>query len=206
MAQVRSDSTDQDPGFSGASIRVSFNTTSRHYSLNDHIKSSHCTRSSPVHTTMGLKRKRSTPSLSGGSPESYTSTSTQSTSPLSSIYTQTKPTEPFFQKPTWSFPTYESDASMSSHFHLGSRTRKRHRDDRPDESEVYGTAHAYVYAVFGYANAGQRIPSPNSSLLNENTPTPNQSYPLSSRPLQPPRLHHHNVAHFIPSGTSAASL
>lgn len=86
---------------------------------------------------MALKRKRSTPSFASSSPLSYTSTTTQTASPLPWFYAQSKPVEAIYHKPTWSFPTYESEESTSSH-HLGSRTRKRHRDDRPDEKRVHG--------------------------------------------------------------------
>nr|POE77518.1 hypothetical protein CFP56_09165 [Quercus suber] len=51
------------------------------------------------------------------------------------FYPAQKHLEPTYQKPTWSFPTYEE---YSTHNSLNSRTRKRHRDDRPDEQAVYG--------------------------------------------------------------------
>lgn len=92
------------------------------------------------HTAMALKRKRSTPSFISTSPLSTSSSTSTLTNPdgqLPCMYAQSKPVESLYQKPTWSFPTYESDEPSSVH-HLGSRTRKRHRDDRPDESSVHG--------------------------------------------------------------------
>ena len=89
---------------------------------------------------MALKRKRSSPTLS--SPFSSDNDSLQkSSSPLPFFYTQSKPTEALYQKPAWSFPTYESD-EPSTHIsrHLNSRTRKRHRDDRPDEESIHGVS------------------------------------------------------------------
>lgn len=82
---------------------------------------------------MGLKRKRSSPAFS--SPLSDSSDATTSSSPLPFFYTQSKPVEPLYQKPTWSFPTY--DEGMNSQY-LNSRTRKRHRDNRPDEEIIHG--------------------------------------------------------------------
>ncbi|KAK3678662.1 hypothetical protein LTR37_021462 [Vermiconidia calcicola] len=81
---------------------------------------------------MALKRKRSSPNFS--SPLSSASdASTQSSSPLSFVYAQSKPIESLYQKSTWSFPTYDS----SERSHLNSRTRKRHRDDRPDDESIH---------------------------------------------------------------------
>lgn len=84
---------------------------------------------------MALKRKRSSPGFS--SPSSLSSDSTTQSSPLPSFYHQSKPIAPFYQKPTWSFPTY--DDTLSSQ-HLNSRTRKRHRDNRPDEEQIHGVS------------------------------------------------------------------
>ena len=95
---------------------------------------------------MALKRKRSTPSIAGNSPlstNSYNSTSTNGDGQLPFIYAQSKPVEALYQKPTWSSPTYESDDVTSSH-HLGSRTRKRHRDDRPHETSIHGEIHLHT--------------------------------------------------------------
>lgn len=105
---------------------------------------------------MALKRKRSSPTLS--SPFSDTTTiSSDASSPsgLPFFYTQSKPTEPLYQKPTWSFPTYDSDSSYSAPArHLNSRTRKRHRDDRPDEESVFGSFQPSCIAWLGAAHMG----------------------------------------------------
>ena len=101
---------------------------------------------------MALKRKRSTPTFSSPS-------SIDSSNSLPFFYAQTKPTpsEALYQKPTWSFPTYSSSNSSSPetrHSHssdlgtrLDSRTRKRHRDDRPDEHSIYGASSCWLGAV-----------------------------------------------------------
>lgn len=83
---------------------------------------------------MALKRKRSSPTIS--SPASVASdATTQSSSPPPFSYQQTRPIE-LSHKPTWSFPTYEDQP----HQHLNSRTRKRYRNNRPDEQSVYGVS------------------------------------------------------------------
>ncbi|KAI7174161.1 hypothetical protein KC343_g15811 [Hortaea werneckii] len=91
---------------------------------------------------MALKRKRSTPFIS--SPVSDISTTTTSssdeTSAIPFFYQQQKPISPLplqRQKPTWSWPTYDDTPSTQL---LNSRTRKRHRDDRPDEHQIHGTS------------------------------------------------------------------
>ncbi|KAK4634963.1 hypothetical protein CLAFUW4_02116 [Fulvia fulva] len=89
---------------------------------------------------MALKRKRSSPGFS--SPSSLSSDSTTQSSPLPSFYHQSKPIAPFYQKPTWSFPTY--DDTLSSQ-HLNSRTRKRHRDNRPDEEQIHASTIDRLY-------------------------------------------------------------
>ncbi|RMZ20613.1 hypothetical protein D0859_15384 [Hortaea werneckii] len=84
---------------------------------------------------MALKRKRSTPFIS--SPVSDISTTTSSSDDTSAI--------PFFyqqQKPTWSWPTYDDTPSTQL---LNSRTRKRHRDDRPDEHQIHASTIQRLY-------------------------------------------------------------
>jgi len=91
---------------------------------------------------MTLKRKRSSPSFSSPSALSDTTTTTGTASPLPFFYQQSKPIEPTYGKPTWAWPTYDDEPSAQ---HLSSRTRKRHRDDRPDEQSVYGTSSAALW-------------------------------------------------------------
>ncbi|RMX85691.1 hypothetical protein D0869_03642 [Hortaea werneckii] len=88
---------------------------------------------------MALKRKRSTPFIS--SPVSDISTTTtgssDETAAIPFFYQQQKPISPLplqRQKPTWSWPTYDDTPSTQL---LNSRTRKRHRDDRPDEQQIH---------------------------------------------------------------------
>lgn len=108
---------------------------------------------------MALKRKRSSPSFS---PIASEATCSDGSSPYSlpSFYTQSKPIEPFYTKSSWSFPTYESDDSHDqqrnhvSSRHLNSRTRKRHRDDRPDEKSVFGALQPACIAWLGAADMG----------------------------------------------------
>ena len=85
---------------------------------------------------MALKRKRSSQTFS--SPAITTTTTETTPASIPFFYQHSKPIEPLQQKPTWSWPTYD-DSPRSSH-HLNSRTRKRHRDDRPDEEAVYGVS------------------------------------------------------------------
>ncbi|KAK6433739.1 hypothetical protein LTR95_010081 [Oleoguttula sp. CCFEE 5521] len=79
---------------------------------------------------MAIKRRRSSPVLLSPSPD--TSTASSGSSPIASFYTHSKPVAALYAKPTWSWPTYSDEPR-----HLPSRTRKRHRDDRPDEEDVY---------------------------------------------------------------------
>lgn len=82
---------------------------------------------------MALKRKRSATHLSSPT-TSNTSGSDTSSSPLPSFFSHAKPTPMLYEKPSWSFPTCAEDLPS----HLGSRTRKRHRDNRPDEHMIHG--------------------------------------------------------------------
>lgn len=84
---------------------------------------------------MALKRKRSAQAFS--SPSSDASDTSTQFSPLPLFYQQSKPVDPLFHKPAWSWPMYDDTPSKQ---HLNSRTRKRHRDNRPDEQQVYGVS------------------------------------------------------------------
>ncbi|EME49003.1 hypothetical protein DOTSEDRAFT_162981 [Dothistroma septosporum NZE10] len=81
---------------------------------------------------MAIKRKRPSPGFS--SPSSTGSDTTIQSSPLPSFYHRSTLIAPLYHKPTWSFPTY--DDSPSSQY-LNSRTRKRHRDNRPDAQQIH---------------------------------------------------------------------
>ncbi|KAK1073733.1 hypothetical protein LTR12_012130 [Friedmanniomyces endolithicus] len=90
---------------------------------------------------MALKRKRS--SISFSSPATVFSTSTDSPSTaIPSYYQQQKPTPALYEKQTWAFPTYDDGPSAQ---HLNSRTRKRHRNDRPDEQKVHASTISRLY-------------------------------------------------------------
>lgn len=92
--------------------------------------------------TMALKRKRSYPTINSPFSDAFSSGGFSSPTSLPFFFAQTKPTEPYYEKPTWSFPTYESDDRSSSRvsaYQMNSRTQKRHRDDRPDEEAIFGT-------------------------------------------------------------------
>ena len=86
---------------------------------------------------MALKRKRSSQTFSSPFSDSSSASVASSDTLIPFYYQYSKPaaTEPVYHKATWSFPAYEEDHSSS--LHLNSRTRKRHRDDRPDEQTVY---------------------------------------------------------------------
>ncbi|KAF2486678.1 hypothetical protein BDY17DRAFT_291926 [Neohortaea acidophila] len=121
---------------------------------------------------MALKRKRSSATLS--SPFSDTTTiSSDASSPggLPFFYTQSKPTEPLYQKPTWSFPTYDSDSSYSAPSrHLNSRTRKRHRDDRPDEESVFASTLSRLYEAQRSLPKHEPAPSAPSRMVVDEEP------------------------------------
>lgn len=99
---------------------------------------------------MALKRKRSSPGFS--SPASDTTSTMSADSNHGSLpffYAQSKPVEPLYLKPTWSFPTYDdSTPQYRSTGDMNSRTRKRHRDDRPEEEDVYCTHLSRDYLLF----------------------------------------------------------
>lgn len=125
-------------------------STLRHYTFNS-ITTAHAHRhiefiiasQRQQHPTsfpiMALKRKRSSPSVSSPFSDTSSTTTTLSSNDAPAIpffYHPAKPVELLPQQtPTWSWPTYEDSQSGK---HLNSRTRKRHRDDRPDEEDVYG--------------------------------------------------------------------
>lgn len=78
---------------------------------------------------MALKRKRSTTLLSSPLSNTTASSPPSSSSPIPLFYTANKPVTPLPSKANWpsSFYTFEP-----------SRTRKRHRDDRPAEALIHG--------------------------------------------------------------------
>lgn len=80
---------------------------------------------------MALKRKRSSPAFSSPCSDS----SDRSTNAMPFFYAHSKPVEALHYKPTWSWPTYDDQPSNQ---YLNSRTRKRHRDNRPDEDQIHG--------------------------------------------------------------------
>ncbi|KAK0252623.1 hypothetical protein LTR29_003575 [Friedmanniomyces endolithicus] len=107
---------------------------------------------------MALKRKRS--SISFSSPATVSSTSIDSPSTaIPSYYQQQKPTPAFYEKQTWAFPTYDDDPSAQ---HLNSRTRKRHRDDRPDEQIVHASTINRLYEAQRKHPDAEPVPSSQS--------------------------------------------
>lgn len=82
---------------------------------------------------MALKRKRSSPTIS--SPASIASDATSASPPPFSFQHHNQPIE-LSHKPTWLSPTYDDQPQQ----HLNSRTRKRYRNNRPDEKSVYGVS------------------------------------------------------------------
>ncbi|RMY23982.1 hypothetical protein D0867_01682 [Hortaea werneckii] len=110
---------------------------------------------------MAVKRKRSTPFIS--SPVSDISTTTTSssdeTAAIPFFYQQQKPISPLplqQQKPTWSWPTYDDTPSTQL---LNSRTRKRHRDDRPDEQRIHASTIQRLYDAQRKQPEASPIPS-----------------------------------------------
>ncbi|KAK4547210.1 hypothetical protein LTR36_001431 [Oleoguttula mirabilis] len=142
---------------------------------------------------MALKRKRSAPSFSSPAfSDASTATSTTTTNTntdtaaIPFFYPQSKPVEPTHQKqPTWSWPTYDDDTSSAQH--LNSRTRKRHRDDRPDEQAVYGVS-CWIGAVMHMstlADVCRCAASTISKLYEAQRRHPNASPVMSAQSLQP---------------------
>lgn len=83
---------------------------------------------------MAIKRKRSSATFSPMSDSSISSTFTyESSSPtrIPSFYTQSKPTSTIHSSNGWK----NMDETISDN--INSRTMKRHRDNRPDEEQVY---------------------------------------------------------------------
>jgi hypothetical protein len=70
---------------------------------------------------------------------------------------------------------------------LGCRTRKRVRDNRPDERVIHGKPLMYYGRIGSVLIQFQKTPSTNSSLPNARTPTLNPSSP-SPTPLHHPTL------------------
>ncbi|WPG97514.1 Hypothetical protein R9X50_00029100 [Acrodontium crateriforme] len=121
---------------------------------------------------MALKRKRSSAAVT--SPFSDCSERTQQSSAslaIPNFYNQSKPIEPLHQKPTWAWPTYEDEPTQP----VNSRTRKRHRDDRPDEQTVYENTISKLFNA--QRNQLNALPTP-SHLLN---PPTNAIVPQSQR-------------------------
>ncbi|KAK0906958.1 hypothetical protein LTR91_015432 [Friedmanniomyces endolithicus] len=107
---------------------------------------------------MALKRKRS--SISFSSPATVFSTSTDFPfTAIPSYYPQQKPTPAFYEKQTWAFPTYDDGPSAQ---HLNSRTRKRHRDDRPDEQKVHASTISRLYEAQRKHKDAEPVPSSQS--------------------------------------------
>ncbi|TKA22032.1 hypothetical protein B0A50_08414 [Salinomyces thailandicus] len=142
---------------------------------------------------MALKRKRSSPFLS--SPLSDLSTATTAPSDSAAIpnfYQQQKPTPvllPLEHKSAWSWPTY--DDTPSTH-HLNSRTRKRHRDDRPAEQQIYASTIQRLY------DAQRKHP--------EASPTPSHPHLSAAVPqqIQPQRSTLHSFWQLPPGSTITA--
>ncbi|KAF2771054.1 hypothetical protein EJ03DRAFT_290153 [Teratosphaeria nubilosa] len=135
---------------------------------------------------MALKRKRSSPSFS--SPSTTISSSSDidldTTSSIPFFYPPSKAVLYPQPKATWHWPTYE-DAPAD---HYISRTRKRHRDDRPDEGTVYAsTVHKLFDAQRRFPNA-EPMPSRSDPTSRPQTATSNASF--SPRPTsQKSNLH-----------------
>lgn len=103
---------------------------------------------------MTLKRKRSSPS---SSPSTINSDdSAMDTPAIPFFYQQNKPVDAFAQKSNWSCPAYMEDSCGS---HLNSRTRKRHRDNRPEEQEIYASTIQRLYDAQRYHPDAEPIPS-----------------------------------------------
>lgn len=78
---------------------------------------------------MALKRKRSATLLSSPLSNTIASSPTSSGSPIPVFYTANKPIAPLPSKSDWHTSPYTFEPS---------RTRKRHRDDRPAEAQIHG--------------------------------------------------------------------
>ncbi|CZT20469.1 uncharacterized protein RCC_06329 [Ramularia collo-cygni] len=126
---------------------------------------------------MALKRKRSSATVS--SPASISSSATKSASPPPLFFQQNPPIE-LSHEPTWSFPTYDDHPQQ----HLNSRTRKRYRNNRPDEEAVYASTIEKLFA----AQKQLTITSPVYSPPTTTTP-PSESTESTELPPQRTTLH-----------------
>lgn len=145
---------------------------------------------------MALKRKRSSPGFSSPASDTTSNSSTETISGcLPFFYAQSKPIEPMYFKPTWSFPTYDDGAEhYRSAADMNSRTRKRHRDDRPEEEAVYCTMMIYIamLCMSNVADIGHIAANTISRLFNAQRQHPHAEPVLSAetttaRPEQPQR-------------------
>jgi hypothetical protein len=139
-----------------------------------------------------MKRKRSSAALS--SPQSDASDcSNQTSTPLSLFYMQSKPVDAFYQKTDW------QSARSPSEDHLNSRTRKRYRDNRPDENAIYGVS-CWLGAVINMASLADacRCAATTISKLYEAQRQQPQALPAPSQPthfVQAPTQPQRNTLH-----------
>ncbi|KAF1824495.1 uncharacterized protein K489DRAFT_316840 [Dissoconium aciculare CBS 342.82] len=118
---------------------------------------------------MALKRKRSSiTSSSSASSSDAGSTCYSAPSPLSSIfYAQSKPSNiPYSKNDSF----HGGNEEYSSSCHLNSRTRKRYRDNRPDEQAIFATTISKLYDAQRRLPDATSIPSPQVQM----TPEPSQ--------------------------------
>jgi hypothetical protein len=137
---------------------------------------------------MALKRKRS--SITFSSPSTTMSNISMSSDAMdtSAIPFFYQPTKPLLeqQKPTWAWPTYDDTPSAQ---HLNSRTRKRHRDDRPDENVVYGASGTWLggfACLSDLADVCRRAASTIQRLYDAQRQNPHAS-PILSSPISAPQ-------------------
>ena len=125
---------------------------------------------------MLLKRKRSSPTIS--SPASDTTTSsTDPTGQVSFFFSHSKPKQVLFGKTNEPWQPCDDGSLWIS------RTRKRHRDNRPDEQMVFGRFDPSFPNVFSVAD--NLLCSPDSTiarLFDAQRQRP-QAEPLTPRPL-----------------------
>lgn len=154
---------------------------------------------------MSLKRKRSSPSTCAAfeaSDASSSPPSAPSSALLPAFYHHSKPTA------TWSWPTYDDGSSSSQ---LNSRTRKRHRDDRPDEQQVFG-ASCWIGSVIDMSTLADvcRIAANTMRRLFEAQKLRPDAAPVIShateapRPMQRQRSTLHSFWH-LPQGPTSTS-
>lgn len=149
---------------------------------------------------MALKRKRSTVSFTplADSSNPFAANQWNDNAPrMPFFFTQSKPIEPMRPENSWAW----KENTETEPKHLNSRTHKRYRDNRPDESIVHGRFRRPGKRVILTDTPPQRLPSASYSMRRNNIRMPLLSLPRPRSQLLE-RTNNRKSQPCIPSGTS----